>query len=302
MRRVAVAAVWAGAAVAVAYGIVVPVEANVLCCAGERLLSDRPRDAVLAVYDAVQLDPTKELHWTKLAAVAEATAGKSVLRDERRELFRMARTALERAACLSPRNAYHHANLGKVLGRMAREGFASVGEAYAAFDRALELDGRNVNFLADAAFAALGVEDLTRARQYASRGTELFPSYAPTRAYLGYLALREGRHVEATTLLCVANVGEWHDRAAERPLALANLGTAYLRLRLYEHAADACRQALALAPRLAEARCNLGVALEHLGLAEQAAEAYAQTLQCAPGHAKAREGLERLGARMVPAE
>jgi O-antigen ligase/tetratricopeptide (TPR) repeat protein len=301
-RRLAVAAVWAGTVAVIATGIVQPLQANVLCCAGERLLNARPRDAVQAVACAVLLDPTKELHWTKLAAVAEATASKVALREERRELFRMARTALERATRLSPLNAYHHANLGKVLGKMARAGFATTADVYAAFDRALELDGRNVNFYADAAFAALGVEDLARARQYAARGTELYPRYAPTRAYLGYLALREDRYTEATTLLCEANAGEWHDRASERPLALANLGTAYLKLRLFEHSADASRQALALVPRLAEARCNLGVALEQLGRPAEAAEAYAQTLQCIPGHPRAREGLERVGGRGMATE
>jgi O-antigen ligase/tetratricopeptide (TPR) repeat protein len=301
-RRVAVAAVWAGAGAVIVASVLRPVQANMLCCAGESLLDTRPRDAVQAVACAVLLDPTKELHWTKLAAVAEATAGKVFLREERRELFRMARTALGRATRLSPLNAYHHANLGKVLGKMAREGFASADEAYAAFDRALGLDGRNVTFYADAAFAALGVEDLARARQYAALGSELFPRYAPTRAYLGYLTLREGRYAEATTLLCEANAGEWHDRASERPLALANLGTAYLKLRLFEQSADASRQALALAPRLTEAGCNLGVALELLGRPDEAAAAYAQTLQYAPGHPKARERLERLGARVVPTE
>jgi O-antigen ligase/tetratricopeptide (TPR) repeat protein len=301
-RRLAAAAVWAGAVAVIAIGIIRPLQANVLCCAGERLLNTHPRDAVQEVACAVLLDPLKELHWTKLAAVAEATAGKVPLREERRELFLMARTALERATRLSPLNAYHHANLGKVLGKMARAGFATTGDAYAAFDRALELDGQNVNFYADAAFAALGVEDLARARRYAARGTELCPRYAPTRAYLGYLALREGRNTEATTLLCEANADEWHDRASERPLALANLGTAYLKLRLFEHSADASRQALALAPRLAEARCNLAVALEQLGRSEEAAEAYAQTLQCIPGHPKAREGLDRLGARGMATE
>jgi tetratricopeptide (TPR) repeat protein len=301
-RRLAAVAVWVGAVAVIATDIVPPLHANMLCCAGERLLNTHPRDAVQSVAYAVLLDPLKELHWTKLAAVAEATAGKVPLREERRELFLMARTALERATRLSPLNAYHHANLGKVLGKMARTGFATTGDAYAAFDRALELDGQNVNFYADAAFAALGVEDLARARRYAARGTELCPRYAPTRAYLGYLALREGRYTEATTLLCEANAGEWHDRASERPLALANLGTAYLKLRLFEHSADASRQALALAPRLAEARCNLAVALEQLGRSEEAAEAYAQTLQCIPGHPKAREGLDRLGARGVATE
>jgi tetratricopeptide (TPR) repeat protein len=294
-RRAAAGAVWVGTAVAFVVGIGCPLQANVLCCTGERLLSDRPREAVQALACAVLLDPTKELHWTKLAAVAEAAAARVALSEVRRELFSMARTSLERAGRLSPRNAYHHANLGKVLGKMARAGLARPDEAYAAFDQALALDPQNVTFYADAAFAALGLEDVAKARDYATRGTRLCPDYAPARAYLGYLALREGRFAEATTLLCEANAGAWHDRAAERALALANLGTAYLRLRLFEHSASASRQALALAPRLAEAGCNLGLALEMLGRPAQAAEAYLQTLAHSPGHAKARAGLDRLG-------
>src|SRR5207247_8298119 len=48
-RRLAVAAVWAGAVAGIATGIVRPLQANVLCGAGERLLNARPRDAVQAV-------------------------------------------------------------------------------------------------------------------------------------------------------------------------------------------------------------------------------------------------------------
>jgi O-antigen ligase/tetratricopeptide (TPR) repeat protein len=301
-RRVAAGAVWAGTIVVFVVGIGCPLQANVLCCTGERMLYDRPREAVQALACAVLLDPTKELHWTKLAAVAEAAAPRVPLPEERRELFSIARTSLEHAWRLSPGNAYHHANLGKVLGKMARVGLARPDEAYAAFDQALALDGQNVTFYADAAFAALGLEDVAKARDYATRGTRLCPDYAPTRAYLGYLALREGRFAEATTLLCQANAGAWHDRASERALALANLGTAYLRLRLFEHSASASRQALALAPCLAEAGCNLGLALEMLGRPEQAAEAYRQTLAYSPGHAKARAGLDRLRVEFTATE
>src|SRR5205814_1640186 len=48
-RRLAVAAVWVGTGAVIAAGIVGPLQANVLCCAGERLLNTRPRDAVQAV-------------------------------------------------------------------------------------------------------------------------------------------------------------------------------------------------------------------------------------------------------------
>jgi tetratricopeptide (TPR) repeat protein len=257
------------------------------------VLREEPRRAVQLLARAVVLDPDRELHWTKLGGGAHTAARMSRVPAERLELYRMARAALQRAVLLSPLNGYHHANLGHVTALMAREGAGSPAQAYAAYDRALELDCHNVNFYADAANAALGFEDRSRARDYAARGTGMFPQFAPTLAQLGYLALAERNYTEAVNLLCRAVHGQWYEHQKLRPLALANLAMAYLNLGLFDDAVNAGTQALEKA-EFVELRCNFGMALEKLGRPAEAARNYREVLAKVPGHPKARAGIRRL--------
>ncbi len=295
-RPLARGAVWVGAAGAVAVGVVCPLQANVLCRTGVRLFVERPRDGVSALAEAALLDPTKELYWVKLGGAAQSLAQHTGHPGERRELWVMAQVALMRASILSPLNPYHHDNLGLVLGRMAREQLATITSAYAEFDRAIELDRHNVNFYADAAHVALGVEDVERARKYATRGAEVFPRFAPTHAILGYVALKEHRGVDAVNLLCRAVHGEWFDQPQGRIMALANLAGAYLDLGMYEESLNAGRQAVAQAPQLTDCRCNLARCLEALGRFNEAAVEYRQILEQVPGHGLAAAGLRRTGS------
>jgi O-antigen ligase/tetratricopeptide (TPR) repeat protein len=293
--RLARFAVWGGAAAVVGFGVLGPLQANVMCCHGERLLARWPREAVSLLARAAVMDPTKELHWTKLGAGAQA-ALEAALDGERGELWRMARGALRQAAQLSPLNAYHHDNLGLLLGRMARERLADVRDAYAAFDRALALDPGNVNFYADAANAALAVRDLARARSYAARGCDVFPQFGPTRGQLGYVCLQEGRHQEAVTMLREALRLNWYGQSQGYVIALANLAAAHLQLGQYQESADAGRQALSMAPGLADVRCNFARALEELGRTAEAAAEYRRIVEHLPRHGPAQAGLRRTTA------
>ncbi len=301
-RYLARGAVWTGAAVVLIAVVGRPLEANMTCCRGDRVLREDPRRGVHLLARAVVLDPDRELHWTKLGAGAHTAGRMSRVPAERLELYRMARAALQRAVLLSPLNGYHHANLGHVTAILAREGGGEPAQAYAAYDRALELDRRNVNFYADAANAALGFGDRVRAHAYASQGTSLFPAFAPTLAQLGYLALADRQYTEAVHLLCRAVHGQWYDHEKLRPLALANLAMAYLNLGLFDHAVNAGTQALAKV-EFVELRCNLGMALEQLGRPAEAASYYREVLARVPRHPKAQAGLRRLlDARSVTPE
>ncbi|MCI0463007.1 MAG: O-antigen ligase family protein [Gemmataceae bacterium] len=287
-------AVWLGAAVAIAVGVVRPLEANLACRAGECLMQTNPRGAFETLVHATQLDPTRDVYWARLSAAAQAAARASRSATARRELYRIARSGLERALSLAPAAAWHHDSLGQLLARMARERLVDVRHAYAAFDRALSLDPANVQFHVDAANAALGAQDRERAFAYASRACELDPHYAPARAQLGYLLLAEGKPFEAARLLFDSLEDAWRDRHHERSLALANLATAYLNLRLYDAAVVAGQQALGEAPQLVELRCHVAQALEMLGRREEAAAAYRQVLERVPRHPIALAALERL--------
>jgi tetratricopeptide (TPR) repeat protein len=286
--------VWVGAAVLLLGIVGRPLEANLTGRQGERLLRTAPRRAAQLLARASLGDPTNELLWSKLGAAAQLAARQSRSPSERKELYLLARSGLRRAVRLSPQDAFHLANLGQVLSRMAGEGLAELKDAYAAYDRALELDPHNANFYADAANAALRREDRARARSYAARGTELFPDFAPTRAQLGYLALSEGRLGEAEQDLLRAVHDSWHEHLSQRTVALANLAMTYLKMGLYAPAVNAGTQALEKSPHLIDLRCNLGQALELLRRPREAAEAYRRVLDLVPGHRQARAGLARL--------
>jgi O-antigen ligase/tetratricopeptide (TPR) repeat protein len=294
-RRGGRGVIWVTAVALVLFAVVRPYAANVLCRRGETLAQTNVRPAVEALFRAAMLDPIQDLCWAKLGGAAQVAGRKSLQPKERVGLYRLARVALVRATVLNPLNAYHHGNLGQLLAVLARERLADPRDAYAAFDRALQLDGQNVHFWTDAATAALGVQDLAKARSYAERGTALYPKFAPTRAQLGYVALKERRYVEAVNLLCEALHGEWHDHGQARVAALANLASAYMNLRLYDAAADAGRQALELAPHVPQLHYNHARALEMAGRPEEALAGYRAVLERAPDHREAREGLERVG-------
>ena len=68
------------------------------------------------------------------------------MRRPRRSSLEQARAAFERARRLSPANSYNHANLGRVLGRSGAVEDVAPGDAFAAFDRALQIDPNNAYF------------------------------------------------------------------------------------------------------------------------------------------------------------
>jgi tetratricopeptide (TPR) repeat protein len=291
-------AVAGGAAVALLALLVArPLAAAWAAADGVRLTPTAPAAAVARLEQAARLDPLNELYWVKLGAAAHAHARASAEPTARRRALEGAREAYARAVALVPANAYNHANLGRVLGDLAREGSgATAAEAYAAFDRALAMDPSNAYFYADAANAALALGDAGRARDYARRATALYPRFGFTRAQLGYAALAEKRPADAVEPLRQALQAQWHGADRARALAASNLAAAYLQLGRPDEAEAAARQALAQAPGTLEARFNLGKALEHRGRRAEALAEYRRLLAEQPDHALAREALRTLEA------
>jgi tetratricopeptide (TPR) repeat protein len=213
----------------------------------------------------------------------------------RRRALERARTAYERSIALVPANAYNHANLGRVLGDLAREPGGAAAPAYAAFDRALAIDPNNAYFYADAANAALSLNDPDQARGYAERGAALYPRFGFTRAQLGYVALAQKRPADAIEPLREAVAAQWHGADRAQALAASNLAAAYLQLGKPAEAHAAARAALERTPTI-EARFNLAKALEALGRRPEAIAEYRRLLAEQPDYALAREALRALGA------
>jgi tetratricopeptide (TPR) repeat protein len=261
---------------------------------GVRRTPDTPAAALPYLERAVRLDPVNELYWVKLGAAAYGLAHVTPDAAARRRALERSRAAYERAIQLVPANAYNHANLGRALADLAREG-EPPGPAFAAYDRALGMDRFNAYFYADAANAALSLNDPERARDYAQRAVALYPFFGMTRAQLGYVALARQRPAEAIEPLRQALDARWYGADRARALAASNLAAAYLQLGRPAEAQAAARTALAQAPTSPEARFNLAKALEQQGRRDEAIAEYRRLLAAQPGHALARDALRALG-------
>ena len=294
--RVALAVRWAIGAILLAGLVVRPFAAARAAYRGVLLTPDAPAAAVRSLEQAVALEPFTELYWVKLGAAAHALARASDQAEARRQALERARTAYERAARLVPANSYDHANLGRVLADLARDGATRPATALAAFDRALAMDPNNAYFYVDAANAALAMDDVDHAQAYAARGAALYPRFAIPRAQLGHLAMLRGRPAEGAALLQAALDGEWYGAERGRAGAASNLAAAWLQLGKPAEATAAARLALSLAPSTVEARFNLGKALEAQGRRAEAIDEYRRLLQQRPDYEPARSSLRALGA------
>ena len=294
--RVAVAARWAIGAVLLAGLVVRPFAAARAAHRGVLLTPEAPAVAVRSLDRAVALEPFSELYWVKLGEAEHALARASDQAEARRRALERARTAYERAARLVPANSYDHANVGRVLADLARDGAARPADALAAFDRALAMDPNNAYFYVDAANAALAMDDVDHAQAYAARGAARYPRFAIPSAQLGHLAMLRGRPAEAVALLRGALDGDWHGAERGRAGAASNLAAAWLQLGKPAEATAAARLALSLAPGTVEARFNLGKALEAQGRRAEAIEEYRRLLQQRPDYEPALSSLRALGA------
>jgi len=262
-RGLALAA-WA-LALGLAYGGVVrPLRASAACRRGDVLLASAPAQALPFLEASVALDSTRDVCVARLGTAAFALGRL----DQAQQAYTL---ALARV----PAEAYHHANLGRLLTERIREGAATPADALSSFEAALARDPHNGHILGDAALVALTVGDPARARDYATRATTLYPDFAPPRAVLGFLALSANKEGEAVELLTEALRGQWHgDERGARRVALANLAAALLRLGRAEEALAPAREAVQLAPEDPDLRFNLGRALEQLGRHEEARREY----------------------------
>lgn len=128
------------------------------------------------------------------------------------------------------------------------------------------------------------------------------PDSAEVHNILGVDLLRGGRVEEASR-----EFGEALRRDAESPGARANLadvrydeGAVLLEGQQFEAAASKFREAIALAPGVADAHNNLGVALASLGRVGDAVPHFRQALALAPDHADARRNLAAAEASIKP--
>jgi O-antigen ligase/tetratricopeptide (TPR) repeat protein len=204
------AAIAVAAVVAISMMVITPFQANAYCRTGASLLGYEPTESVRLLQLAVRTDPTKELYWVRLGTANQLAARTARDPVQKRAFYDEARKAYERSIELVPENSYNEANLGRLLGEIAKEQPPMMRDAkrpdgtpvvvpitkldaYAAFDRALKLDPNNAYFYADGANAALSFRDMALAKQWASKCVELYPDFGPCISQLGYIALDEAQ-------------------------------------------------------------------------------------------------------------
>lgn len=216
------AVIFAGAGLLATLGVLRPAYANILGHSGELLLPFDSRLAQEQFAQAAALDPRDDLHWGRLAAAAQRRA-KNAGAGEKVRLLQQSRQAYEQAIALVPVNAFCHVGLGRVLMELAREHVAEAAQAFQEYELGLRLEVSNPYYFADAANAALVLNDLGRARDFARRGLELFPTFGPFEAHLGYAAMVNRHYDEAAGLLRQAVAAEWYGDEAGRQLAAGKL-------------------------------------------------------------------------------
>jgi O-antigen ligase/tetratricopeptide (TPR) repeat protein len=298
-RRRAWWAVLGATAAGVLMEVVLPVLGSAACRRGDVLLGTDPESALACYEWATFLDRGCDRHWVRLSGAAQQAA-RLCAPEQCPALLGRARAALERARDLVSADPYHHANLGRLLGEMARRGLASPREAHAEWDVALAADPANPTFLAESARTALLLGDPARARRHARRALELYPRFAQARARLAACALADGRPAEAEGHLAAALAGDWHGDQDGRCAALASLAVARLHLRRFAPAEAVARQALAARPDWPDAHLLLAQALHGQGRLPEARQAYSQVLLLAPDHPLASRALRQLASHPPP--
>ncbi len=209
-------------AAAVAVGVLYPsAAANIAAARGTRLAASDPDASVRSHQRAATLHPSHAPHWLRLGQAFQATASRAGQggAGERRGVTE----AFGRAASLEPLDGRSRMFLCRALAAQALVGEARAEDAFAACDRAIQIEPANPYFHTAATNAAVQLRDLPRARALADRGLGLYPRFGAILYQAGFIALSEARLDDATRLLSAAIEGEWHGQEAGRESARAAL-------------------------------------------------------------------------------
>ncbi len=205
-----------------------PVSANIAAARGIRLAASDPDAPVRSHERATELHPSHAPHWLRFGEALQAAAsraGESGGAAERRR----AREAFERAGSLEPLDGRSRMFLCRAIAAQALAGETQAETAFAACDRAIEIEPANPYFHTAATNAAVQLRDLPRARGLADRGLALFPRFGAILYQAGFIALQQGRLDDAIRLLTAASEGDWHGQEAGRESARAALSVAVAR-------------------------------------------------------------------------
>ena len=277
-------------------GIVGPVLASWHASCADSFLVSAPDQVVGSLETAVWLAPREARIQAARAKGLQDLAQQPAMSSRRVELLRGAVAASAEACRLEPLYAPHHANRGRIFGDAARVGVATPEAAFAAFDRALELDPNDTRCLADAGRAAVSLGLPDRGTPYLERGLSLDADLACLYAEMGGIALLRKEVARAEGLLETALTKDWHGDVPRRErsrclLALAKVekGDLYAALALME-------AALVIIPDFPPALWLYASTIERLDNPEAALNVYRSLLSRQPDHPAALAAVRRLEA------
>lgn len=184
----------------------------------------------------------------------------------RRELLRRARNAENRAIQADQRNGVYYANLAAIERAQAQLNppEASALEIRNSFLQSIAYDPVNAQVMDQAGYAFLELGDLAGARSIAMRSASLYPNLGQPMAFLGGLALLQGRWQDGVDTLQISVGRQWRGENAAQANAWNNLSAAYLAGKRPEEALHAAEEALRLDPGNPEATQRRMIATEWL--------------------------------------
>lgn len=203
-----------------------------------------------------------------------------------------ARSALQRAAELTPEDAKVHGALGVAFLALGDPAGAVLG-----LQRAVDLEPDNAALWTNLGAAFMMSERPEQAREAYRRAVELAPSSARAHSDLGTTLIALGQARAA-----LGELEEAHRLAPERPTIMNNLGYALQSLGEWSSAEAWYQQALARDPSLGAAWVNLGVVRAKQRRFDEARAAFERALELDPEDPRALVNLEELGREQAATE
>ena len=189
-------------------------------------------DALRRHREAVRMCSRSPLYWNRYAACAEELGRWEGDDRERERYYLLARNGYAQAAAREPGNGFHRAGLGRAYTELARFGYASRHEAFAAFDAALTRDPSVAHFYVDASQAALQMGDAERAATYVHAGIERYPEYGVMRRQVAMLLLLRKQPLDALPEFDRALAADWKGETVDRDLTAKIRGEVVRRMGL----------------------------------------------------------------------
>ena len=271
--------IWGGVLSVLIGGVFPALRASARCRRGLERLAVDPDQALPDLERACILARWNDLYRQKLGIGYLTMARNANDEEKESQSLARARKALEHAVAMEPNRDSHRIWLGRVLIEQAHRGIVTRELVYVHLDGMLSLKSDNAPFYADACAAAMAFHDWQRAKHYAQEGCTLHAKFAPTRAQLGHIALREDRFADAVEELQTALALEWPTHGSEKFEASESLVTALLKLERYEAAFAAARSAACEAPDNAKVQFQFATVLQKLGKRAEAIEAYRRLVE-----------------------